>query len=261
MKPRSGLGSWRSRMAHWATELIDVAAVFFAVGAVHLFVTLIGERAHGEMMLLASAVILVAGALLRRRWAARRRPETAHRHTSLPDLLLIPARDRELMRLRTTLPDRPGTLAGLSGRLAARGINILAVQIHPGERGAVDELLVAVPRELTAADLVSTVAAGGGQDTEVSRADVHDLVDPATRALSIAAEIAAGHTTAGEAVRRLLGADLGADAGYAGQAVPLRGPGGVPVYLARSSPLLTPTEISRAQALLDLCAQMPAARR
>jgi hypothetical protein len=252
-------------MTHVATELIDVAAVFFAVGAVHLFVTLVGEHAHGEMMLLASAAILLAGALLRRRWTGRAHPEPAHRHTSLPDLLLIPARDRELMRLRTTLPDRPGTLAGLSGRLAARGINILAVQIHPGERGAVDELLVAVPRELNTADVMDTVTAGGGEDTEVSRADVHDLVDPATRALSIAAELAAGHTTAGEAVQRLLGADLAADAGYAahadGQAAALRGPGGVPVYLTRSSPLLTPTEISRAQALLDLCAQMPVNRR
>ncbi|MEU4692566.1 hypothetical protein [Actinoplanes sp. NPDC023714] len=131
------------------------------------------------------------------------------------------------------------------------------MQIHPGERGAVDELLVAVPRDLTPADLVATVRAGGGEDPEASRADVHDLVDPATRALTIAAEVAAGHTTAGEAVHRLLGAELAADAGYADpHAAPLRGPGGVPLYLIRSSPLLTPTEISRAQALVDLCAHM-----
>ncbi|WP_433825751.1 ACT domain-containing protein [Actinoplanes sp. CA-015351] len=254
----------RFRVSHWATELIEVAAVFFAVGTVHLFVTLVGEHAHGEMMLMASAAILLAGALLRRRWrAGHRRPQTApQRHASLHDLLAIPAKDRELMRLRTTLPDRPGTLAGLSSRLAARGINILAVQIHPGERGAVDELLVAVPREISAQDVVATVAAGGGEETEVSRADVHDLVDPATRALSIAAEVAAGNVTAGEAVRRLLGAELAVDAGYADpHAAALRGPGGVPLYLVRSSPVLTPTEISRAQALVDLCSHMAATRR
>ncbi|MEU4692565.1 hypothetical protein [Actinoplanes sp. NPDC023714] len=96
--------------------------MFFAVGAVHLFVTLLGERAHGETMLLASAAILCTGALLRRRWTTTRRrwtttrhhrPQVPQRQSSLPDLLAFPARDRELMRLRTTLPDRPGTLAAL----------------------------------------------------------------------------------------------------------------------------------------------------
>lgn len=242
-------------MAHWAAELIEVAAVFFAVGAAHLFVTLMGERAHGAAMLIASGFILVAGALLRRRWTRRRGRAEPSRHATLPDLLVIPDGHRELVRVRTTLPDRPGTLAGLSTRLAERGINILAIQVHPGERGAVDELLVAVPPGLTADDVADAVVAGGGEDIETSRADVHDLVDPATRALTIARQAASGATSLDDAMHRLLDADLTATrpAG-ASHVAALHSPAGEPRFLVRRSPAFTPTEISRAQALLDLCA-------
>ena len=245
----------RSRAAHLAAEMIEVAAVFFAVGAAHLFVTLLGEHAHGGAMLTASAAILIAGALLRRRWTRRRAGARSadQRHAGLHDLLAIPAGDRDLMRLRTTLPDRPGTLAALSGRLAARDINILAVQIHPCERGAVDELLVAVPRAQGPAAVLAAVTAGGGEATEVTRADVHDLVDPATRALTLAA----GAASVEDAVRGLLGAELTVGPAYPGRhTARLHGPGGAPLHLTRSSPAFTPTEISRAQAMVDLCARL-----
>ncbi|WP_433383742.1 ACT domain-containing protein [Actinoplanes sp. CA-142083] len=244
----------RSRTAHLAADLIDVAAVFFAVGTAHLFVTLLGEHAHGAAMLTASGAILVAGAVLRKRWARRRRATVPRRHAALPDLLAIPARERTLMRLRTALPDRPGTLAALSGRLADRGINILAIQIHPAEHGAVDELLVAVPRELTPDDLLATVAAGGGELTEVIPADAHDLVDPATRALTIARHAVAGRTTLDEAVHRLLDADLTATPPPPGvHAATLHAASGEPHFLTRTRPAFTPTEVSRAQSLIDLC--------
>ncbi|MCY1139177.1 ACT domain-containing protein [Actinoplanes sp. Pm04-4] len=240
------------RVAHWAADLIEVAAVFFAVGTAHLFVTLLGERAHGPQMLAASGVIVIAGALLRRRWKRRTAP-VASRHAAMPDLLGFPAARSDLMRVRTTLPDRPGTLAALAERLAGRGINILAIQIHPGERGAVDELLVAVPAELPAAEVVATVAAGGGEATEANRADVHDLVDPATRALTLARHAATGAMSLAGAVHSLLGADLAATrpTGPAHVAV-LHDAGGDERYLVRPAPAFTPTEISRAQALMDL---------
>jgi hypothetical protein len=244
----------RSRTARWAADLIDVAAVFFAVGTAHLFVTLLGEHAHGAAMLTASGAILIAGALLRKRWARRRRPPVPRRHAALPDLLAIPARECMLMRVRTTLPDRPGTLAALSGRLAARNINILAIQIHPAEHGAVDELLVAVPREMTPDDLLATVTAGGGEQSEAIPADAHDLVDPATRALSIAHHAAAGRTTLGEAVHRLLDADLTTAPPSSGAHVAtVHAASGEPHFLARRRPAFTPTEVSRAQSLIDLC--------
>ncbi|XVV08293.1 ACT domain-containing protein [Actinoplanes sp. CA-131856] len=240
----------RFRASHWAADLIEVAAVFFAVGAAHLFVTLLGERAHGEAMLMASGGILVAGALVRRRWTRRRRP-APNRHTAMPDLLAIPAEDRELMRLRTTLPDRPGTLARLSGRRADQGINILAIQIHPAEHGAVDELLIAVPRGVAPAAVIGTVTTGGGEQTELTRADIHDLVDPATRALTIARR----SPTVEQALRSLLSADLTeTPAPHTTHSATLHDATGHPRYLTRHSPAFTPTEVSRAQAMIDLCA-------
>ncbi|WP_250029643.1 ACT domain-containing protein [Paractinoplanes maris] len=242
------------RVAHWAADLIEVAAVFFAVGAAHLFVTLLGERAHGPLMLTASGVIVIAGALLRRRWKKRRTPVPL-RHAALPDLLGIPAGRSELMRVRTTLPDRPGTLAALSTRLAGRGINILAIQIHPDEHGAVDELLVAVPPDLTADEVVAAVTAGGGEFTEANRADAHDLVDPATRALTVARHATTGAITLDDAVHSLFGADLtSARPAAPAHVAALHDAGGDERFLVRRSPAFTPTEISRAQALLDLCA-------
>jgi hypothetical protein len=239
-----------SRAAHWAADLIDVAAVFFAVGTAHLFVTLLGERADGAVMLIASGAVLIAGAVLRR----RRRPGGARpRHAALPDLLAFPAGAGDLMRVRTTLPDRPGTLASLASQLAGHGVNILAIQIHPAEHGAVDELLVSVPRSLSRDDLVDAVTAGGGEQTEAARADAHDLVDPATRALTIARHAATGATTLDEAMHRLLGAEL-LDAVPSGvrQVAALHAAGGEPMFLARPAPVFTPTEISRAQSLVDL---------
>ena len=154
------------------------------------------------------------------------------------------------MRVRTTLPDRPGTLAALSTRLAECGVNILAIQIHPTEHGAVDDLLVAVPRHLSPGEVGEAV---GGGNTEVNRADAHDLVDPATRALTVARHTAAGVTSLDDAMHHLLGADLATDpstrSGARGS--PARRRGSRP-FLVRSSPAFTPTEISRAQALLDL---------
>lgn len=238
----------------WTADLIDVAAVFFAVGAAHLFVTLLGERADGAFMLIASGAILIVGALLRRR-RHHRPAATPARHATLPDLLAIPAAECDLMRVRTTLPDRPGTLAKLAARLADRDVNILAIQIHPSEHGAVDELLIAVPRALKPGELDDAIAAGGGEQTETAPADAHDLVDPATRALTIARHAATGATDLGEAMRRLLDAQLcgGRPTGVRNVAA-LHAAGGEPIFLARQFPAFTPTEISRAQSLVDLCA-------
>jgi ACT domain-containing protein len=247
----------KAKHRSWTGELIEVAAVFFAVGAAHLFVSLLGEHADGAAMLMASAAILIVGAAVRGWWTRHRHrsPDGGQRHAALHDLLAIPAAGHELIRLRTTLPDRPGTLAGLSGHLAARGINILAIQIHPSVDGAVDDLLVAAPRELTVADVTAAVGAGGGQHTEASRADLHDLVDPATRALTLAAETAADAGRLDGVLRALLSAEVTAERPPgAGHVARLRGPAAEPLFLTREAPAFTPVEVSRAQAMVDLCA-------
>ncbi|MFD0785904.1 ACT domain-containing protein, partial [Micromonospora azadirachtae] len=62
-----------------------------------------------------------------------------------------------LWRIRATVDDRPGYLSVLTASLALRGVNILAVQVHTTERGAVDDFLVDAPDTLAEADLVAAV--------------------------------------------------------------------------------------------------------
>jgi len=50
-----------------------------------------------------------------------------------------------LWRVRATVDDRPGFLAVLTASLALSKINILSVQVHATESGAVDEFLVDAP--------------------------------------------------------------------------------------------------------------------
>ncbi|EWM65158.1 hypothetical protein MCBG_02291 [Micromonospora sp. M42] len=44
-----------------------------------------------------------------------------------------------LWRIRATVDDRPGYLSVLTASLALRGVNILSVQVHTTEAGAVDD--------------------------------------------------------------------------------------------------------------------------
>jgi hypothetical protein len=254
MKPFHRTAAGRRPTVSWAAELIELSAVFFAVAVAHIFVSLMGEHADGAAMLMISAAALLGAAGAHRLWAGRRsRPAAAPRASALSDLLAIPTADRELLRLRTTLPDRPGTLAALSGRLAAHDVNILAIQIHPCLQGAVDDLLVAAPRGLGADEVVTAVTEGGGRHTRAVRADLHDLVDPATRALTLAAEAGRPGGDLRTALATLLGADaVGEHPAGAGTAE-VRGPGGDPLYLRRAGLPFTPTELSRAQAMVDLC--------
>jgi predicted amino acid-binding ACT domain protein len=238
----------------WAAEVVELAAIFFAVGLVHLFVSLVGEHADGGVMLALSGAALIAGTALHRWWGARH-----HRHTTatrtealtVRDLLSIPAADRELLRLRTTLPDRPGSLAALSGQLAAHDVNILAIQVHPAVDGAVDELLLAVPRDVAVERVADAVRAGGGTLTHAAPADAHDLVDPSTRALTIAAQTVRDPSRLRPALLHLLSAEAVTDRPSAG-AAQIHGPDGRPLYLLRPALSFTPTELSRAQALIDL---------
>ena len=50
-----------------------------------------------------------------------------------------------LWRIRATVDDRPGYLSVLTASLALRSVNILAVQVHTTEGGAVDDFLVDAP--------------------------------------------------------------------------------------------------------------------
>ncbi len=115
-------------------------------------------------------------------------------------------RQMTLWRVRATIEDRPGFLAVLAASLALRSVNILSVQVHTTEAGAVDDFLVDAPdddhRDRPAS---RRSAAGRGRDPWVALADVRGLVDEPTRVLALAARVVADRDALEEALGLLLG--------------------------------------------------------
>lgn len=128
-----------------------------------------------------------------------------------------------LWRMRTTVPEEPGTLAALCGAFARRGVDIVSLQTFPlghapedaavgtrpgashAREQALDEFVLRAPGPLEAGDLVRIADGAGGTRTRVERADAHDLVDAPTRALRLAARTARDTAELPLALRQLLG--------------------------------------------------------
>src|SRR2546429_1561414 len=91
-----------------------------------------------------------------------------------------------LWRVRATVDDRPGFLAVLAASLALRSVNILSVQVHATEAGAVDDFLVDAPDALSEADLLAAVVKGRGRDAWVRRADAARLRGAPTGLVNLA---------------------------------------------------------------------------
>lgn len=167
-----------------------------------------------------------------------------------------------LWRIRATVDDRPGFLSVLTASLALKKINILSVQVHTTETGAVDDFLVEAPGALTRADLIDAVQRGRGRDPWVAPADVRGLVDEPTRALALAAKVVEESATLEEAIAALLGdcdiswrAGTGTgEGGFTATGMQLRDPAGGTLYVRRPAPAFTPAEYARAQALVALAA-------
>jgi hypothetical protein len=168
-----------------------------------------------------------------------------------------------LWRIRATIDDRPGFLAVLAASLALRSINILSVQVHTTEAGAVDDFLVDAPDVLTAADLIEAVQRGRGRDPWVALADVRGLVDEPTRVLALAAKVVADKESLEEALTALLGdceiawrAERGeAREGYTATGMQLHDPAGGMLFIRRAAPAFTPAEYARAHALVGIAHQ------
>ncbi len=96
-----------------------------------------------------------------------------------------------LWRIRVRLDDRPGRLEALTARLADHAVNIRAVHVHRLESGVLDELVVSAPDGLTAQALTGAVRQAGGAGVRVWPASPLTLVDGQTKALGIAARVAA----------------------------------------------------------------------
>ncbi|WBB57176.1 GNAT family N-acetyltransferase [Verrucosispora sp. WMMD573] len=172
-----------------------------------------------------------------------------------------------LWRIRATVDDRPGYLSVLTASLALRGVNILSVQVHTTEHGAVDDFLVDAPDTLDEAGLLAAVERGRGRDCWVARSEARGLADQPTRVLGLATRLVHDPDATGEVLRALLGADevtwrpapALARPGIDGMTMMLADPNGGSYTLRRVAPSFTPAEYARAQALLELGAT--AARR
>ncbi|CAL9599379.1 hypothetical protein SUDANB70_05431 [Streptomyces sp. enrichment culture] len=179
-----------------------------------------------------------------------------------------------LWRMRTTVEDRPGSLAALCTALAGREVDILSLQTHPLGTATVDEFLLRAPAGLAGADLSAAVSAAGGTDTWIERADAHDLADIPTRILGLAARTAVDAAELPLALRQLLGrcsirslpAPHPAQAAAGGAAAEedgleatvlrLRAPDGGTIIVDRPHLPFTPTEFARARALVELDARL-----
>lgn len=170
-----------------------------------------------------------------------------------------------LWRVRATVDDRPGYLAVLAASLALRSVNILAVQVHTTEAGAVDDFLIDAPEQLTERDLLAAVEKGRGRDPWIRPADAHGLVDPPTQALVQAVRLVAAPESLGETLAALLGCEVTwrperQAQQYAAHRLAVADPFGGTLELTRRTPLFTPAEFARAQALAEIAGQVAVAQ-
>jgi RimJ/RimL family protein N-acetyltransferase len=165
-----------------------------------------------------------------------------------------------LWRIRATVDDRPGYLSVLTASLALRSVNILAVQVHTTEAGAVDDFLVDAPDTLTESDLLTAIARGRGRNAFVARAEAEGLADQPTRALALAGRLVHDPDALGEALVALLDAaevrwrpePLPGRPGYTDSRMMLADPAGGSYEVLREQPSFTPAEYARAQALVEV---------
>lgn len=254
-------------------ELVELAALFLAVGMADLFANTLAHNRTGPYVLFGLGFLLIACAALHRWWRHRPHPRAAPSRPAAEEVD-EPAThgppELRIWRVRTTVRDTPGRLAALSASLAAYRINIVSVQVSPVPDGVVDEFLLQAPAEVTAADIAAALEAGGGLDPRAERADVHDLVDVPTRMLMLAADaVSAGPELPG-VLRALLGdcmiswepaggsrptRDGSVDhstEGVDGTVLRLLDPEGGRLVLERPSFPFTPAEFARAHAVLEL---------
>ncbi|MEV4637014.1 GNAT family N-acetyltransferase [Actinoplanes sp. NPDC049548] len=167
-----------------------------------------------------------------------------------------------LWRIRATVDDRPGYLSVLTASLALRSVNILAVQVHTTEGGAVDDFLVDAPDTMSELELQTAIARGRGRDAFVIRAEAQGLADQPTRALTLAGRLVHDPEALGEALVALLDAaevrwrPAGTVVlhGYDEQHMTLIDPAGGTYEVMRPAPAFTPAEYARAQALVEVSA-------
>lgn len=158
-----------------------------------------------------------------------------------------------LWKARTSMPDRPGTLARLASECGAAGVNIVALQVFPGIEVVTDELVLEVPDGWTADDLADLAERAGAGLVGAHPCAEAAAADQPTRYVSAARTILAQPARFPEVVAQLFDAEPEPLAGGAGATHDTMDMvvGDVAVQVHRAAPF-TPTEHARGSALAEL---------
>jgi len=167
-----------------------------------------------------------------------------------------------LWRARTLLRDQPGSLQRLTRALAGLGSNILSIHVHPVPGGVLDEFVLSVPGDVGEQELLDALHDGGGSSPHVWPTTALAMADGQTKALSLAARIAATPDELPLAVAELLHARIvpPSDAGRNGPddgtrlKIPTAWHG--PITFTRPGEPFTPAESARAHRLAELAETM-----
>ena len=168
-----------------------------------------------------------------------------------------------LWRVRTTMSDRPGSLATLARHCGEQGVNILGLQIFPGVQGVTDELVLRAPDAWGLADVAALIEEAGGDLVTVAACTEHALVDGPIQHLHALRRLAHGSATLAEVLARLLDAtpasphETGLSAVQDTLTVAV---GAQQVVLLRTAPF-TATEHARAVAFAEVAAELLAPDR
>jgi GNAT superfamily N-acetyltransferase len=159
------------------------------------------------------------------------------------------------------MDDHPGTLARIAIRLADLECNILGLSVLPVPGGVLDEVVIRPPTGLTRRHLVQAIRDEGCECSGITDAEVRELVDASSAALTAAGRAVRAPDRACEVVRELLGADMVTTV-PADEANPDRTEGGHRAVFAldgatsliarRSWSPFVQLELARAAAMLDL---------
>ncbi len=250
-----------ARSHRWRRDTVELAAVFLAVCTADLVANVVVHGHDGPVLLAASAVALLATAVFHAWWAHRHPHGPPGPAPEPPPADQLPQETR-LWRLRTTVSDLPGSLAGVCAALAEHGVSIISLQTHPLPDATVDEFLLRAPRSLPRAALAAAVAQAGGREIWTDPADAHDLVDVPTHVLALATRTALDAAELPVALRQLFGQCTIRQFPPTGGARPvpaleghlmrLPAPSGDLIELSRPHLPFTPTEFARAKALVEL---------
>jgi N-acetylglutamate synthase-like GNAT family acetyltransferase len=277
-----------ARRRHWRRDTVELSAVFVAVAVADLIANVVVHGHDGPVLLIASALALMATAAWHS-WWSHRHPhappgpapgdiastsgaDTGAPHSSAPHgsgepggapVSALPPQEQALWRIRTTVPDAPGSLAALCRGLADLPVNIISMQAHPLAEVTVDEFVVQASAQTPAHEISRAVVAAGGTEVWLERADAHDLVDVPTRILNLATRTALDAAELPLALRQLFGrctirsvpGEIAED-DLDGSTMRLRDPSGGVLLVTRDEPPFTPTEFARARALIELDAQL-----